>query len=518
MTDFVVAWEDDSDKDGVYQIFCCGFNADGTKSFTDRMVNTVICGNKVKPRVAMAENGDFVIVWMDKRAGCYRIFIRGFTSNGIEKFSERRISAVNGSNTNFDERDPDIAMATDGSFKVVWADGRGAVERACSTAAPCTAWNNYEIYLRAFSSNGTPDSTEQIISTIIDDPEWAYLWESKFCPAIGITPNGAICVVAWMAGLMEEFKVGYSNGYFGADKISDQWSHTTISKVHFRGFKKDGTELFPTKLAVDDGMMYASECFPSVSVDLLGEIVIAYTENCSNQVVAKGFNSNGELLADVVVKPEFTNGNWGFRPSYPRVVGFGHFIVVWMDDDPPRNGLFQIKSRKFSSTGQPSTEKTVNTDCRGDQARPDIAINLVKGDYVVVWEDDTDENHVYQIKARRIKGHATGISFSDMTVNTNYVGQQLRPTVAMKLVTAVTGKDCFIATAAFGTSMVSEIDVLRSFRDKKMLTSRFGRKIAKLYYQISPPIAGAIASSKISRKTVRTFLKPVVKFFKRLGY
>lgn len=77
---------------------------------------------------------------------------------------------------------------------------------------------------------------------------------------------------------------------------------------------------------------------------------------------------------------------------------------------------------------------------------------------------------------------------------------------------------CFIATAAYGTPMAVEIDVLRSFRDRKLERNRLGKRLVKLYYQISPPIADAISLSELRRKIVRTFLDPIVKIFKKIGY
>ncbi len=66
--------------------------------------------------------------------------------------------------------------------------------------------------------------------------------------------------------------------------------------------------------------------------------------------------------------------------------------------------------------------------------------------------------------------------------------------------------------------MAVEIDVLRSFRDRKLERNRLGKRLVKLYYQISPPIADAISLSELRRKIVRTFLDPIVKIFKKIGY
>ncbi len=77
---------------------------------------------------------------------------------------------------------------------------------------------------------------------------------------------------------------------------------------------------------------------------------------------------------------------------------------------------------------------------------------------------------------------------------------------------------CFIATAAYGTPFVAEIDVLRNFRDRSMEKTKFGRSLVGMYYRMSPPIADAIAVSNVRRKIVRTLLNPIVQFFKRRGY
>ena len=69
---------------------------------------------------------------------------------------------------------------------------------------------------------------------------------------------------------------------------------------------------------------------------------------------------------------------------------------------------------------------------------------------------------------------------------------------------------CFIATAAFGSSMAKELDALRAVRDRALLTNPLGRLAVASYYAMSPPIAGAIASDERLRAGARALLRPIV--------
>jgi len=72
------------------------------------------------------------------------------------------------------------------------------------------------------------------------------------------------------------------------------------------------------------------------------------------------------------------------------------------------------------------------------------------------------------------------------------------------------GGGCFIATAAYGSYWTKEVRLLREFRDKTLRQSAAGRWLIDRYYQVSPPIAEAIADSDALRAAVRYALTPVV--------
>jgi len=69
---------------------------------------------------------------------------------------------------------------------------------------------------------------------------------------------------------------------------------------------------------------------------------------------------------------------------------------------------------------------------------------------------------------------------------------------------------CFIATAAYGTPMAGEIQVLREFRDGYLLTNPPGEAFVALYYRFSPPVARLIEDHPTLKPVVRAGLAPVV--------
>jgi hypothetical protein len=69
---------------------------------------------------------------------------------------------------------------------------------------------------------------------------------------------------------------------------------------------------------------------------------------------------------------------------------------------------------------------------------------------------------------------------------------------------------CFIATAAYGTPMAEEIQILREFRDEYLLTNTLGQALVDFYYRNSPPIAEFITEHPSLRPIVRTGLVPAV--------
>ena len=77
-----------------------------------------------------------------------------------------------------------------------------------------------------------------------------------------------------------------------------------------------------------------------------------------------------------------------------------------------------------------------------------------------------------------------------------------------------TGSGCFVATAAYSTSIHPDLDTFRKFRDHTLLTNPLGRLFVRVYYQIGPQLAQYVNRSLYVKKIVRIFLEKLASFMR----
>ena len=169
----------------------------------------------------------------------------------------------------------------------------------------------------------------------------------------------------------------------------------------------------------------------------------------------------------------------------------------------------------------------------GKPAAPtDLHVSLVgENTAQLTWTDNADDEAGYRIERRKYQGGYVQIaevgpdveSYTDpgLDFNANYYyrvyaynddGNSKYATVANSSPVTVEAEKsgCFIATAAYGSQMEPQVQLLREFRDRVLAGTRLGQAFISLYYEKSPPLARYIAEHDHLRLLVRWALLPLV--------
>jgi hypothetical protein len=77
---------------------------------------------------------------------------------------------------------------------------------------------------------------------------------------------------------------------------------------------------------------------------------------------------------------------------------------------------------------------------------------------------------------------------------------------------------CFVATAAYGSMMADDVELLRRFRDSLLSKTVFGELAIEAYYTFGPAFAGVVGESDLLRATARGVLHPFVTWVKNYRF
>ncbi len=71
---------------------------------------------------------------------------------------------------------------------------------------------------------------------------------------------------------------------------------------------------------------------------------------------------------------------------------------------------------------------------------------------------------------------------------------------------------CFVATAAYGSVMAADVQMLRHLRDSVLRKTVLGELAVGAYYTFGPAVAGVVGESELLRATAREVLAPIVRY------
>ena len=77
---------------------------------------------------------------------------------------------------------------------------------------------------------------------------------------------------------------------------------------------------------------------------------------------------------------------------------------------------------------------------------------------------------------------------------------------------------CFVATAAYGSTLANDVEMLRRFRDVFLESTVLGELAVEAYYTFSPALAGVVRESELLRASARAVLAPIVQTVKVMRF
>ncbi|MCH9829044.1 MAG: DUF11 domain-containing protein [Gammaproteobacteria bacterium] len=353
--EFIIVWTSD-EQDGHFDgIFGQRYRSDGLPEGDEFIVNATTDASESDPGVAMADNGDMVVVW--RSSGSIGIRAQRFAADGIALGAEAVVD-----NTGQPCNDAEVSMDADGNYVVVW--------------------RRYEpsnvIYGRRFNADGTVAGPEFRASSEVADDQTH--------PDVAMAADGSF-VVTWM---------------------NDNVSGATAGEIFARRFDPDGEPLGDSfrVSSVDNG----TERSPFVGINASGQFVIAWKRSSPPAVYAQRFAADGSKLGGEF-RADVPGDGDGAGGSSSDVLMFrdGGFLIVWDEANIDGNGD-AVVAQRFAADGSAigaelleRTDFVVNTSTEGDQTSPMVAGDA-DGDFVVVWKGEDQGGESDGIFSRRYSG------------------------------------------------------------------------------------------------------------------
>lgn len=371
------------------------------------------------------------------------------------------------------------------------------------------------------------DGNLSVINTVDDSVTTIYVATSLF--GVAVSPNGEVIYLTDETDNLvyvveqEGFVVIGSVAVGGTPQgIAVSPADTVVVVAN----SSDGTiNLIATSdYTVSDPLTVGANPF---AVAITNDSSYAYITNRGDDTVSKVSLSDYSVTSISLT----SEGDPADSPHGVAMYPFGSKLFV------VNNASGTVKSIAIDDDNTVSSDFTVGNYPVGfgkffpSQVPLDLTATLV-GDTAIdiSWTDNSDSETAFIIERKKFsKGAYAEVAWVDAGVTTYsdvdlgyYASYYYRvsayndygSTIYSNEATAQTREKeysgCFIATAAYGSLLEPQVQLLRDFRDRYLIISQPGRVFLDLYYSYSPPVARFIADSDILRFLVRWSLLPLV--------
>lgn len=300
-------------------------------------VNTYTTYGQLYPAVAVANSGEFVVVWenRDPTGADDNVYGQLYEADGTPLGSEFLVNSYTSTYAAF----PAVASLGSSGFVVVWTSNQ---QDGSDTG----------VFGQRFAWSGAPVGSEFQVNS--------HTTSYQRYPAVAADAGGSF-VVVW-SSLDQD---GSGNGVFG------------------QRFDPSGVPSGPEFRA--NVFTTGHQSSPAVAVDASGRFLVAWqaSDLSGSGVLGRAFLATGDPASGDLVLNAFTTGDQ--RSPSLAADGSGGFVAVWssLAQDGDDSGIF---GRMLDLSGQPlAGDFPVNSFTLGTQSSPAVAASG-SGGFVVSWE------------------------------------------------------------------------------------------------------------------------------------
>ena len=383
---FVVAWTALSLSVSGRDVRAQVFNADGSYSGAEFLVNTTTGYDQREPTITALADGRFVVAWTDDSqtgldSSSYAVRAQVFNADGSHAGAEFLVNTT----TQGPQLSPSITALADGRFVVAWSDQSQY------------AILGTEVRAQVFNADGSHFGAEFPVNTTTKG------WQ--FLPRITALADGRF-VVAW-------------------DDDSQSGGDRSGFAVRAQVFNADGTNSGAEFLV--NTTKRNDQYVENITALADGRFVVAWTDDSQTggdtslyAVRAQVFNADGSHSGAEFLVNTTTQG-YQIDPSITALAD-GRFVVAWMDNSQTGGdtSLSAVRAQVFNADGSYSgAEFLVNTITLNDQAEPGITA-LADGRFVVAW---TNYNSVSSdVRAQIFDPREAAVDLSGTGLSDDFVG------------------------------------------------------------------------------------------------
>ncbi|MCY1668978.1 VCBS domain-containing protein [Rhizobium sp. SL86] len=314
---FVVTWESTdggSDNSG-YGIKAQRYAADGSKLGTEFLVNTVTTGDQTRQGIAALQDGKFVIVWQSTSdaTDTFGASTKGqiYNADGSKSGGEFLVNTT----TAYDQMDPEVETLTNGNFVVTWYSYDGTVDTSgASIRAQIFSASGQKVGSELLINTTTAGDQIQPSVTGLANGGFVITWGSsdtvldtnggaikaQIYSATGAKVGTEFLVNTYQNGTQERPVItALTNGGFVVSWISDTDSvDTSADSIKAQIFDSAGNKVGNEILV--NTVITGSQFDPSVTaLDSGGFVVTWYSAEAGNQIKAQIFDATGQRVQEV---------------------------------------------------------------------------------------------------------------------------------------------------------------------------------------------------------------------------